>query len=147
MGMVFTLTLRTLKLNLRRTILTILTIVLSVGMMTAVLCGGWSMLQFMQDKEKSYAGDYEYIIDNLSWQQVEELNNIKNIEDISLLRFSGSSFYGVPSNKSMLAIAEINGTFIERFSLDKYLIDGRFPTSENEIILSQNFIKENNEML
>ena len=51
MGMVFTLTLRTLKLNLRRTILTILTIVLSVGMMTAVLCGGWSMLQFMQDKE------------------------------------------------------------------------------------------------
>lgn len=147
MGMVFTLTLRTLKLNLRRTILTILTIVLSVGMMTAVLCGGWSMLQFMQDKEKSYAGDYEYIIDNLSWQQVEELKNIRNIEDISLLRFSGSSFYGVPSSKSMLAIAEINGTFIERFSLEKYLIDGRFPTSENEIILPQDFIKENDEML
>lgn len=143
MGTIVTLTLRTLKLNIKRTILTILTIVLSVGMMTAVLCGSWSVLRFMQEKEKTYAGDYEYIIENLSWQQAEELTQGINVSDVSLLHFSGSSFYGEPSTRSLLAIASINSSFIENFFLEQYLMDGRFPTAENEILLSQEFITDN----
>lgn len=143
MGMIFTLTLRTLKLNKKRTILTILTIILSVGMMTAVLCGGWSMLRFMQEKEKAYGGDYAYSIEVTSQQQGDSLMNGKNVEDISLLRFVGSSFYGEPSNKNLLAVAEINDAFVENFYLEQYLLEGRFPLNENEIILTQDFINDN----
>ena len=50
METIFTLTLRTLQQNKKRAFLTIFTIILSVGMMTAVLCGGWSMLRFLQEK-------------------------------------------------------------------------------------------------
>ena len=88
MEMMFTLTLRTLKLNKKRTLLTVFTMILSVGMMTAVLCGGWSMLRFLQEKEKIYGGDYAYSIEITSKQQAENLLQEKNVEDVSLLRFA-----------------------------------------------------------
>ena len=69
METIFTLTLRTLQQNKKRAFLTIFTIILSVGMMTAVLCGGWSMLRFLQEKEAVYGGDYAYRIELTSQQQ------------------------------------------------------------------------------
>ena len=143
MEMMFTLTLKTLKQNKKRTLLTVLTIILSVGMVTAVLCGGWSMLRFLQEKEKIYGGDYAYRIEITSQQQAKNLMQEKNIKDVSLLRFAGSSFYGEPSNKTLLAVAEINDAFAENFYLKQYLLEGRFPLNENEIILTQDFIDDN----
>lgn len=143
MEMMFILTLKTLKLNWKRTLLTVFTIILSVGMMTAVLCGGWSVLRFLQEKEKIYGGDYAYSIEITSQQQAETLMQDKNVEAVSLFRFAGSSFYGEPSNKTLLAVAEINDAFVENFSLEQYLLEGRFPLNENEIILTQHFIDDN----
>ena len=88
METIFTLTLRTLQQNKKRAFLTIFTIILSVGMMTAVLCGGWSMLRFLQEKEAVYGGDYAYRIELTSQQQAETLMQGKNIEKVSLLRFA-----------------------------------------------------------
>ena len=143
MEMMFTLTLRILKRNWKRTLLTVCTIILSVGMMTAVLCGGWSMLRFLQEKEKRYGGDYAYRIEIPSQQQAKKLMRGKNVEDVSLFRFAGSSFYGEPSNQTLLAVAEINEAFVENFSLEQYLLEGRFPFNENEIVLTQDFIEDN----
>ena len=143
MEMIFTLTLKTLKQNRKRTLLTVFTMILSVGMMTAVLCGGWSMLRFLQEKEKIYGGDYAYRIEITSQRQAEKLMQDKNVEDVSLFRFAGSSFYGEPSNKTLLAVAEIDDAFVKNFSLEQYLLEGRFPSNENEIILAQDFIDDN----
>lgn len=143
MEMIFTLTLRTLKENKKRTILTLLTVILSVGMMTAVLCGSWSLLRFLQEKEKAYAGDYVYSIEVSSQEQAAKLLEYENVEDVSLLHFTGSSFLGEMSNKSLLAVAEINDAFIENFSLEQYLLEGRFPSNENEIVLTQEFLTDN----
>ena len=73
------------------------------------------MLRFLQEKEAVYGGDYAYRIELTSQQQAETLMQGKNIENVSLLRFAGSSFYGEPSNKNLLAIAEINDAFVENF--------------------------------
>lgn len=143
MEMIVSLVIRTLKCNRKRTILTICTIILSVGMMTAVLCGGWSMLMFLRDKEAVYGGDYAYRMALTSAHQAEELMQGKNVDDVSLLGIVGSSFYGEPSNKTLLAIAEINDSFVENFALQQYLLEGRFPQSENEILLTEDFIQEN----
>ena len=67
----------------------------------------------------------------------------KNVEDVSLLRFAGSSFYGEPSNKNLLAVAEINDAFVKSFYLEQYLLEGRYPLNENEIVLTQDFIDDN----
>ena len=143
MEMMFALTLKTLKQNRKRTLLTVCVMILSVGMMTAVLCGGWSMLRFLQEKEKMYGGDYAYRMELTSQQQAEKLMREKNVEDVSLFRFAGSSFYGEPSNRTLLAVAEIDDAFVENFSLEQYLLKGRFPINENEIILTQDFIEDN----
>lgn len=143
MVIIYTLTLRGMKLNRKRTLLTILTIILSVSMMTAVLCGAWSVLGFLQTKEKNNGGDYEYSIEDISLQQAEALQNKNNVADVSLLSFVGSSFYGEESNKSLLAIAEINQSFIENFALKQYLIKGRYPVNENEIAITESFLEKN----
>lgn len=143
MESIFTLTLRTLQQNKKRTILTIFTIILAVGMLTAVLCSGWSMLRFLQEKETVYGGDYAYSIEITSQHQAETLMQCKNVEDVSLLRFAGSSFYGEPSNINLLAVAEINDAFVESFYLEQYLLEGRYPLNENEIVLTQDFIDDN----
>ncbi|MCM1025514.1 MAG: ABC transporter permease [Roseburia sp.] len=143
MEVIYTLTLRGLKMNKKRTLLTILTIILSVGMMTAVLCGSWSMLEFLQTKEKAYGGDYEYSIENLSLQQAESLKKKEDVEDVSLLSFVGNSFYGEKSNKSLLAIAGVDRSFIENFALTQYLLQGCYPANENEIVLTESFLEKN----
>ena len=144
MEVIYTITFRGMKLNKKRTLFTILTIILSVGMMTAVLCGLWSMLGFLQTKEKAYGGDYEYSIENLSLQQAEVLKNKNNVDDVSLFSFVGNSFYGEKSNKSILAIAGINQSFIDNFAMEQYLLQGRYPVNENEIVLTESFLEKNN---
>ena len=87
MESIFTLTLRTLQQNKKRAILTIFTIILAVGMMTAVLCGGWSMLRFLQEKEAVYGGDYAYSIEITSQHQAETLMQCKNVEECVVASF------------------------------------------------------------
>jgi ABC-type antimicrobial peptide transport system permease subunit len=139
MGVIYTITIRGMKLNKKRTFLTILTIILSIGMMTSVLCGVWSMLGFLQEKEKAYGGDYEYSIENISMQEAQELWQNENVADVSLLSFVGSSFYGEETNKALIAIAGVNQSFIENFALSQYLVNGRYPIDDNEIVLSESF--------
>ena len=144
MNMIFTLTLRNLLSNKKRTLLTLLTILLSISMITAILCGGWSLVDFLKEKEKVYGGDYHYCMEDLTWQQTQELISQNNVDQVSLLHFAGNSFYGEKSNSTMLSIGEIDENFIERFSLNQYLLAGCFPQDENEIAISESFLKKNN---
>lgn len=143
MNMIFTLTLRNMLSNKKRTLLTLLTILLSISMITAILCGGWSLVDFLKEKEKVYGGDYDYYMEDLTWEQVQELYSQNNVGEVSLLRFAGNSFYGEKANSTMLSIGEIDENFIERFSLNQYLLAGRFPQDENEIVISKSFLKKN----
>ncbi len=143
MGTIFTITFRTLAQNKKRTVLTVLTIALSVAMTVFILCGAWSVLSFLRAKEKMFGGDYEYSMEGLSLEQAQGLAAATGVESVSLLRFAGNGFYGERSNRTLLSVAEINGTFIERFYLDRYLLSGRFPANENEIVISQDFLSKN----
>ncbi len=143
MRVIFTITLRELKKSRKRTLMTVLTIILSVSMMTVVLCGAWSVLGFLQEKEKAYGGDYEYSISGLSCKQMEQLAGMENVADVSAIEFIGSSFYGEKGNKSLLAIAGVNDRFIQNFALEPYLLKGRYPVNENEIALSTDFLEAN----
>ncbi len=144
METIFAITWRILKINSKRTILTVLTIVLSVSMITTVLCGGWSMLRFLQEKETVYGGDYAYSIDNLTYEQTGALQQGENIKDVSLFQNVGNAFYGEKSNQTLLAIAGVSESFIKNFYLEQYLEIGRFPQSSNEIVITQSFIDKNN---
>lgn len=127
MNMIFTLTLRNLLSNKKRTLLTLLTILLSISMITAILCGGWSLVDFLKEKEKVYGGDYDYYMEDLTWEQVQELYSQNNVGEVSLLRFAGNSFYGEKSNSTMLSVGEIDENFIERFFVKSVFACRAFP--------------------
>lgn len=98
----------------------------------------------MKEKEKVYGGDYDYYMEDLTWEQVQELYSQNNVGEVSLLRFAGNSFYGEKSNSTMLSVGEIDENFTQRFSLNQYLLAGRFPQDENELVISESFLKKNN---
>lgn len=88
-----------------------------------------------------YGGDYDYYMENLTWQQTQKLISQNNVDEVSLLRFAGNSFYGEKTNSTMLSIGEIDENFIERFSLNQYLLAGRFPQDEMRLLF-QNLFEE-----
>lgn len=111
---------------------------LSISMITAILCGDGRWLIFERER-KVYGGDYDYYMEDLTWEQVQELYSQNNVGEVSLLRFAGNSFYGEKSNSTMLSVGEIDENFTQRFSLNQYLLAGRFPQDENEIVISESF--------
>lgn len=90
-------------------------------------------------ERKVYGGDYDYYMEDLTWEQVQELYSQNNVGEVSLLRFAGNSFYGEKSNSTMLSVGEIDENFTQRFSLNQYLLAGRFPQDENELVISESF--------
>lgn len=95
----------------------------------------------MKEKEKVYGGDYDYYMEDLTWEQVQELYSQNNVGEVSLLRFAGNSFYGEKSNSTMLSVGEIDENFTQRFSLNQYLLAGRFPQDEMSLLF-QNLFEE-----
>lgn len=86
-----------------------------------------------------YGGDYDYYMEDLTWEQVQELYSQSNVGEVSLLRFAGNSFCGEKANSTMLSIGEIDENFTQRFSLNQYLLAGHFPQNENELVISESF--------
>lgn len=78
----------------------------------------------MKEKEKVYGGDYDYYMEDLTWEQVQELYSQNNVGEVSLLRFAGNSFYGEKSNSTMLSVGEIDENFTQRFSLISICLRG-----------------------
>lgn len=143
MELILTITKRNLLQNKKRTLLTILTIALSVGMMTAVLCGCLSALLFLREKETAYNGTYAYSIELTAPAQAQTLLQEDSVTDVALLDFVGNAFYDEPSNRSMLAIAAINPSFIDCFQLNDFIIAGRIPKNDRELMLSETFLDRN----
>lgn len=56
MNMIFTLTLRNLLSNKKRTLLTLLTILLSISMITAILCGGYCPCPLQRERQRDDGG-------------------------------------------------------------------------------------------
>lgn len=115
MNMIFTLTLRNLLSNKKRTLLTLLTILLSISMITSILCGGWSLVDFLKEKEKVYGGDYDYYMENLTWQQTQKLISQNNVDEVSLLRFAGNSFTGRKPTVQCFPLARLTKTLLKDF--------------------------------
>ncbi|MFV8802803.1 hypothetical protein [Faecalibacterium taiwanense] len=43
------------------------------------------MVDFLKEKEKVYGGDYDYYMEDLTWEQVQELYSQNNVGEVSLL--------------------------------------------------------------
>lgn len=133
------LTLRYLKQNKKRTIFTILSIVLSVTMINAVGISLNSGLSYYKETMEKNEGTYHYrLISNQ--QKVFEL--IKNDEQIKEYYFTNTKEYEY-GDKKYLSLKKGDQTFYEKDHSEKKVIKGRLPKDPTEIVISQNYLNNN----
>lgn len=69
----------------------------------------------MKEKEKVYGGDYDYYMEDLTWEQVQELYSQNNVGEVSLLRFAGNSFVGRKPTAQCSLLARLTRTLPKDF--------------------------------
>ncbi|MPW26857.1 FtsX-like permease family protein [Alkalibaculum sp. M08DMB] len=134
------LTIRQLKLNKKRTLITIVGVIISVAMITSVATLAISFMDLMQRQVISDEGGWHVLYENVNSTQIEAIKNDEETKDVILSRDTGYAFLEGSQNdhKPYIFIREYNEEGFENFPIE--LKEGRFPKKENEIIISEAII-------
>lgn len=136
------LTLKSLKLNKSRTIVTIIGILLSTALITVVAGIASSGQQTMINAEINFDGDYELQLDgNVDSEDIKEIGANRNVEAVYVSDSAGLA--KMPDNKADAKPF----VYINALSIDAYtdcfnlpLESGRYPQNSSELVLTQDFI-------
>ncbi|GGH21762.1 FtsX-like permease family protein [Paenibacillus segetis] len=137
MNIVNKLTIRHLKQNKRRTLVTIIGVIISVAMVTAVATLGISFMGLMQRQTIATEGEWHVLYKNVNKNQ---LGTIKNDDDTKALIISRDLGYsplkeGQNENKPYLYIKEYNAHGFKQFPVK--LNKGRLPQAADEVVISE----------
>src|SRR5690606_3827623 len=140
MNIVNKLTIRHLKENKRRTLVTIIGVIISVAMLTAVATLGVSFMDLMKRQTMADEGEWHVVYKDVNQAQVQA---IKKDEDTKKLVLSKDLGYALlkgskNENKPYLFIKEYNKSGFEQFPIE--LSSGRLPKAENEVVISDEII-------
>lgn len=136
------LTQRYLKLNRKRTIVTIIGIILSGAMISAVTTLGVSFQNFLINNEKEN-GAWEVIYKDISKDDLKYIENNINIKDYMLTSdlYMAANDY---SNEEYIKIYGYDDKALEGIGVK--LVNGKLPTNSDEIVISRTFFDgKNNE--
>ena len=141
MNILSKLSIRNLKLNKKRTISTIIGIILSVALICAVASMGISFQATLVENAINETGYYHLKIFDVTAENIESLKNNRDIQDVLTISEKG---YGNLENSQ-----NVDKPYLKLYSMDKNifeflkfnLIDGRFPANNNEIIISKHIIE------
>ncbi|NTU24043.1 ABC transporter permease [Brevibacillus sp. HB1.2] len=139
MNIVNQLTLRYMKQNKSRTLVTIIGVIISVAMLTAVFSISSSFMDMMQRNTIAYTGKWQAAFFDVTGEDVAVITNTEAIErydidqELGFARLSNSANRAKPylyitghSNHDVIGISPI---------------DGRLPQNENELALSSQFLQ------
>ena len=134
------LSIRNLKLNKKRTISTIIGIVLSCSLICAVATMFTSFQETLVENAINETGYYHLKISNITEDNFKTLKNNRDIKDIYTVYENG---YGILENgrnedKPYLKLYSMDKSEIELLKFK--LIEGKFPQNENEVIISRHII-------
>lgn len=137
------LTLRYLKLNKKRTILTILCISVSVIMISCVGIAFYSGQQFYKEYIEKTTGDYHYTFIS---HNKEFIDIVKNDPDIDEYYFSSTEPYYADENlkeETFLSMKSGDSLYFQKQNYQNYLIVGKLPSHYGEIAISEKYLKSN----
>lgn len=133
------LTLKNLRLNKVRTIVTIVGIMLSAALITVVSGMALSGRQTMIDAQIVYGGNYDVALDIIDNSVIETARNNRNVENAFYKERLGyartKNADGEICDYSVLAMSE--NTYGNCFKID--LIKGKFPTNSGEAVVTKAF--------
>lgn len=137
MNIVNRLTLRCLKLNKRRTMVTVIGIALSVTMLTAISTILFSFMDTMQRDEIAKHGEWHAAISGVDASKLDQIEQVENVEAVLLTRNVGFVQFreSTHPDKLFLYIEEYN---TPAFSyLNKKLAQGRLPQRAGEAVIGK----------
>ena len=131
-----------LKKNKKRTLVTIIGIILSGAMITAVATLAVSFQGFLLDVEISSNGAWEAIFKDVDTSNIEKIENDTRFSETMLMAPVGMA-KNTYSDDQFLYIKAYDKNALKNMKV--LLIEGRLPENENEIVLSRSFFdgKEN----
>ena len=127
---------RNLKLNKKRTISTIIGIILSTALICAVATMATSFQHTLMQNAINETGYYHLKLYNVTDENINTLKNNRNIKNIFTIKEVG---YGKLENgknedKPYLKLYSMDNKIFNELKFN--LIEGRFPNNNNEIIIS-----------
>lgn len=142
MNIVNTLTLRHLKSHKKRSVLTVLAIIVSVAMVTAVFTSAISFIKFFQNTTLAVDGNWHAKFTDADFINDKSIyKNDKNIEEISFSAFYGSI---APRGNDKIQAGEsvfiVDGNWFDMRNVSVSV--GRYPKNSNEILVVKSFAEK-----
>ena len=136
-----TLTLKNLKLNRKRTIVTIIGISLSVALICAITTFAVSFQNSMIEREIKTNGNYHIHVQNVSKENQKYLENNAKIEKLEISQEIGYAVLddSKNENKPYAYIEGYDDELLQNGGI--ILIEGRLPENENEIVIPEHVIQ------
>ena len=128
MNILTSLSIRNLKLNKKRTISTIIGIILSVALICAVASMGMSFQATLVENAKNQSGYWHLKLENVSDEEIKDIFAIK-ICGYSILQGSQNEY------KPYARLISMNESSFKDLHFE--LIEGRFPVNNNEVVISK----------
>ncbi len=127
--------------NKKRTLVTILGIIISVAMFTAVTTGSASILDFIQRLEMAHSGYWHVEYQNVTKETADIIREDRNTESLSLSEEIGYGLFPESMNeeKPYVYVMGLDNKGMEMMNV--VLIQGRFPERQNEIVIPSHMIK------
>ena len=133
------LTQRYLSKNKTRTIVTLIGIIVSMALFTAVIEGAYSGYQFLKNREIAVTGEWQVIMNNVNEEGLEEAKTNKQIEKYENVYTLGwAEVANENDGKPYLLVQSLGDTEHALFPIN--LVSGRMPEKQDEILLPENFI-------
>ena len=136
MSLLNKLTVKNLLLNKKRTIVTIIGIILSTALICAVASIYNSTIASLINYETSIKGNYHVSFDKVDYQDIEKFQKNRKIEKIFYVKNLGySKIESSNIYKPYLYLIAMNHESINNLALN--LIEGRYPENNNEIVIPE----------
>ena len=140
MNLLNKLTITNLKLNKKRTIVTIIGIILATALITAVAGMVTSFRQTLINWTIKTDGNYHYSFKNVLSEDLKYIKNNRNVENYYLTQDIGYAKLNESKNeyKPYLYVMSYNKEALKNAPIQ--LVEGRLPQNENELIISEHII-------
>ena len=135
MNLLNKLTIKNLKLNKKRTVVTIIGIMLSVALITAVSSMFFSVKESFINYEKRNHGNYHYLFQDVNKNEFNQFELNKKVETVNYVYNFGYSILEGIINKDKPYVYVKGYTANSLENLGVVLIEGNLPKNENEILV------------
>ena len=136
------LTIKNLKLNKKRTIVTIIGIILATALITAITTLIASFQSSTLAYTKKHYGDYHLVVANVPVSDLSRIQNLDNIELSYTAQNKGFTVYTDDQHTFPVQVLNFSDGALQNLGIE--LVDGWLPENENEVVISSQLVKNEN---